>query len=339
MASFMAMMLLPIVMVIIAGNSIKSETNQMLLLIVALVIPFGICAIILAWFISRSFLLPLKELSDATKMIMEGNLDFKLSFKSKKDEMGDFCVAFDLMRENLKESLEKQAAFESSRKELIASISHDLRTPISSIKGYVEGLQDGIAHDKEKFERYITVIKNKTESLDRLIEDLFQFSQLELGCLDMQPSIQNLNDMLDKILKPFEMEFIDTSIQFIVERPFPSVKINADADRIGQVFDNIISNSKRYVGDKGAIIIEATLEEAFIKVTVKDTGTGITKWDLPYVFNHFYRGEKSRSKNYGGIGLGLAICKQIIEKHGGVIWVESKPYVETTFYFKLPVSQ
>lgn len=335
-ASFMTMMLLPIMMVIAAGSSVKSDSHQILLLIVSLVIPFAVCAAILTRLIARSILVPLDELNAATEKITAGNLDFTVAYR-KNNEMGDFCAAFDLMRQKLKDSLEKQAAFENSRKELIASISHDLRTPITSIKGYVEGLQDGITHDQAKFNRYISVIRNKTESLDRLIEDLFQFSQLELGHSDMQPSLQSAQNMLDKILNPIETEFTDSTVKLVVNRPFPAVIINADLDRIRQVFENLISNAKQYVGENGVITVGAEVEDAYLTLSVTDNGVGISEEDLPHVFEHFYRGEKSRSREYGGIGLGLAICKQIVENHGGVIWVESLPDVSTTFQFQLPV--
>lgn len=336
-ASFMIMLLLPIIMVIIAGNSIQSDTNQILILIVSLVIPFGICAAILTRLISRSFLVPLKELDTATKNIMQGNLDFKLSYK-KKNEMGDFCAAFDLMREKLKDSLEKQAALEYSRKELIASISHDLRTPMSSIKGYVEGLQDGITHDKDKFNRYITVIKNKTESLDNLIESLFRYSQLEINDQKEAFCIRDSKELLETIVNPIEIEFADHPVQLEVIKPFPSVRLYANEGSIAQIFDNLISNAKRYVDEKGTITIEASVDNGYLKIAITDNGTGISPEDLPHVFDNFYRAEKSRSRNFGGAGLGLAICKKIIENHGGKIWVESTPYIETTFYFTLLIT-
>ena len=108
---------------------------------------------------------------------------------------------------------------------------------------------------------------------------------------------------------------------------------------MAQVFENVIGNAKRYVGENSVITVNATLEDAFVKIAVRDNGTGISQEDLPHVFDHFYRGEKSRSRHYGGTGLGLAICKQIIENHAGMIWVESTPDVATTVYFKLPIAE
>jgi signal transduction histidine kinase len=345
-ASYMLMVALPVLMVVVAGNGLSMKggnvsqitifnSADILVLIAALVIPFIFCACLLTWLISRSILTPLKALKSAANAIMEGNLDFTIEYR-KNNEMGDFCAVFDLMRERLKESLEKQTAYERSRKELLASISHDLRTPMTSIKGYVEGLQDGIANDEVKRNRYFAVIKDKTEKLDKLIDDLFQFSQLELGHLEMSFKEQNSEEMLKAILSPIEMEFKDSGLNLTSKRPFPSVLVNADSDRIAQVFDNLLSNAKKFMAEQGEIEIDVKDDGDHITVAIKDNGPGISAEDLPHVFERFYRGEKSRSREFGGTGLGLAICKQIVEEHDGRIWAISQMGKGSTFYFTLP---
>jgi signal transduction histidine kinase len=337
--SFFAMLLLPMLAVSATGFNIQNASAILAIaqIILALLIPFLICAVILGWIISSSVLRPLRELDCATKKIMDGNFDFTLSYK-KNDEMGDLCAAFDSMREQLKTSLEKQAALERSRKELIASISHDLRTPMSSIKGYVEGLQDGIIHDKEKFSRYITVIKNKTESLDNLIESLFQYAQLDINDTKEALCIRDSKELLESIIDPIETEFTDQPVQLEVIKPYPSVRLYANENSIAQVFDNLISNAKRYVNKNGTIWIEANVDGDHLKISITDNGAGISQEDLPHVFDQFYRAEKSRSRSFGGAGLGLAICKKVIENHGGKIWAESTPDVGTTFCFTLPIT-
>lgn len=295
-----------------------------------------ILIILLSWLISRSVLVPLNELNLAIQNISQGNLDFTISY-SKNDELGRFCQAFELMRRKLKESLEKQNMYENSRKTMIASISHDLRTPIASIKGYVEALQDGLAQDPEKFKRYLNIIKDKTDKLDRLIDDLFHFSQMEVGKLPTNFRVQNSRIMLEEILSPLEVEAQNSSLQLIVQRPLPEVYVKADSKRISQVIDNIVENSRRHIPNDGQIIIGARVSGAFLEVFVKDNGEGISPEDLPHIFESFYRGEKSRSQNYGGTGLGLAICKHIIEEHGGRIWAESVKGQHTIIYFTLPI--
>jgi len=295
-----------------------------------------ILIVLLSWLISRSVLVPLNELNSAIRNISQGNLDFTIAY-SKNDEFGRFCQAFELMRCKLKESLEKQNMYENSRKAMIASISHDLRTPIASIKGYVEALQDGLAREPEKFNRYLSIIKDKTDKLDRLIDDLFHFSQVELGKLHIDFRVQNSRIMLEEIVSPIEAEAKNSSLQFIVQRPLSEVYVKADSKRISQVIDNLVENSRRYIPDDGQIIIGTRISGASLEVFVTDNGDGISPEDLPHIFESFYRGEKSRSQNYGGTGLGLAICKHIIQEHGGRIWAESVKGQGTTIHFTLPI--
>ncbi len=294
--------------------------------------------VILSQTISRSILVPLKELNKATESIAEGNLDFAIKYK-RNDELGRLCQAFDTMRDKLKKSIEKQMKSERQRKEMIGVISHDLRTPISSIKGYVEALQDGMARDEAQFKRYLQVIKDKTDRLDALIDDLFLFSQMDLGRLKMDFDIMDSRAMLEDMLHYISLDWKDSHIEIIQELPFASEKVKVDMKRIAQVMDNIMQNASRYVGGNGEIRVSAVREGDELIISIKDNGIGIDKEDLPYIFDIFYRGEKSRSRNYGGSGLGLAICKSIIEDHGGRIWAESSPGQGTTISFSLPIIQ
>ncbi|MDO9573677.1 MAG: ATP-binding protein [Candidatus Contubernalis sp.] len=287
--------------------------------------------------ISGGILEPLKELCDATDSISRGNLDFEVNY-CKEDELGRLCQAFDSMRKDLKESLEKQEANDRSRKELVAVISHDLRTPIASIKGYVEGLQDGIVKDPEMFQRYLAVIRDKTGKLDHLIDDLFQYSQLELGKLTMEMKELDSGLMLENILEVAEFDFAGHPVELVVKRPLPSVRVVADEHRISQVMDNILQNARRYVvGEGGRVEVEAVVKDKRLKIAVTDNGPGIPQEDLSNLFDQFYRREKSRSMDFGGIGLGLAICKHIVEEHGGEIWVKNRLGEGAAFIFTLPL--
>lgn len=325
----------------LSGISISKNVNTKILLYAVSLYLLPLLIIIFLVFlltrhISGDILIPLKELNTAAESIALGNLDFKINY-NKDNELGRFCQVFDTMREKLSHSLEQQIAYEYSRKELLAIISHDLRTPISSIKAYVEGLQDGIVKDKIKFDRYLSVIKSKTESLDRLIDDLFQFSQLELEKLDIQLCKQSSKIMFEEILTPLKLELDGSAINFIIRQPIPDVSINADIKRIEQVINNLIQNARQYGFSGGNVVFKAEIEGSSLLISIKDNGQGIPEDDLPLLFDRFYRGEKSRSRLYGGIGLGLSICKHIIESHGGKIWVESTLGEGSTFYFTLPV--
>ncbi|MFD1736504.1 sensor histidine kinase [Bacillus salitolerans] len=290
--------------------------------------------ILFTWIISRTILVPLKDIYHAVDEIKEGNLDYKIRYR-KKDEIGHFIRGFNLMRDHLKESLVKQQIYEQNRKELIASISHDLRTPLSSIQGYVEGLQDGVDQNEEMKQRYLHVIKSKTEQLDRLIEDLFEFSKLDLDQLSIEQELVNSTDYFSKVLNEVRFDLQKEQVQLIIHSPIPAVCIQIDPHRISQVITNIIDNSVRY----GATVIEVSIKEKLdqLIIHVKDNGSGICDVDLPHIFNRFYRGEKSRSREHGGAGLGLSIAKSIMDKHDGQISVESIVGAGSVFSLSFPV--
>jgi signal transduction histidine kinase len=284
------------------------------------------------WYLSRTVLNPLKEIYVATEEVIEGNLDYKIRY-GKQDEIGRFINGFNLMRDHLKKSLEQREQYERARKQLIASISHDLRTPLASIKGYVEGLEDGIARNEEMQKKYYRVIKSKTDQLDRLIEDLFEFSKFELEQLSIEKSLVNSREFLIEIFQTAQLEF--QSVNFDLNEQMPSVSLMVDSGRIKQVMANLIDNAVKYGGTN--ITIKVEKQPGFVQVSIKDNGQGIEENDLGSIFNPFFRGEKSRSRESGGTGLGLAIVKYIIEAHGGEIRVESQPGEGSEFIFTLPL--
>ena len=286
--------------------------------------------------ISRQILIPLEELNEATKNIAEGNLNYEIDYCGD-NELGSFCKAFETMRLKLKQSLEKQSQYENNRKELIASISHDLKTPITSIQGYIEGLIDGIPKDVNTYNKYLEIIKDKSIKLNHLIDDLFYFSKLELDRLDINKKEYQSAEVFEQILKPIEMEFDQIDQKIIIERPIPDVKIKIDKNRIIQVVDNIVKNAREFIDKDGFVKISFEVLDTYFKVSISDNGVGIRKEDQPKLFNKFFRGEKSRSRKFGGTGLGLAICREIIESHNGKIGVKSNRGEGAKFYFKLPI--
>jgi signal transduction histidine kinase len=322
------------------GKSLMGDIFWKKSLLGLLPIFIGIIVILLLFFIIynsilRDILLPISDLNESAESIAAGNLDKKIKYNDNS-ELGSFCSSFEFMRDELKTSLEKQQKLEQSRKELVACISHDLRTPIASIKAYVEGLQDGIAKDKEKVDKYVAVIAKKTESLVKLINDLFQHSQAELGELNMQMKECYSAALLNKIVQPISLEFKNSSINFFILHTIPDILVSVDSIRLEQVIMNLIQNAKKYTPEGGSIYFSARIDGEFLVITVKDTGWGISPRDLPFIFEKFYRGEKSRSRDYGGSGLGLSICKYIVEAHGGSIYVESNLEEGSKFSFTIP---
>lgn len=321
-------------------NLMAHQSEQKI--IVTLLIAIGAALLVLialvcglTIYISRTILNPLKEIYTATEEMTEGNLDYEIFYR-KKDEIGRFINGFNLMRSHLKQSLATQRQYEQNRKELIATISHDLRTPLQSIKGYVEGINDGIVQNEKMKKRYLEVILSKTEQLDRLIEDLFEFSKIDLDHLVMEKRLVNSEDYFSNLFWDEEMDIKRKTVEFILTKPIPSVLINIDPIRIQQVITNLLDNAVRYGGTIIKVKISEDLSTKTLKILIKDNGNGIAKEDIPNIFDLFYRGEKSRSRELGGTGLGLSIGKSIIEAHNGTINVESQEGKGSVFIIKIP---
>ena len=189
------------------------------------------------------------------------------------------------------------------------------------------------------FDRYLAVIKDKSEQLDRQIDDLFQYSRLELGRLEVDLRPENSLELLENQARRLELDFDNDHVAFRLQKPVPDVIIRLDSRQIGRVIYNLVENARRSVTASGQITMRAFLEEGHLVVAIADNGSGIAEEDLPHIFELFYRGEKSRSRDYGGTGLGLAICKHIVEAHQGKIWATSTPGQGSTFYFSIPVAK
>lgn len=300
----------------------------------------GLIALILliigwTWYISRTILSPLKEIYAATEEVKEGNLDYPIQYR-RKDEIGKFIRGFNTMRTHLKQSQEKEEQFKEDRKQLIANISHDLRTPLSSIKGYVEGLQDGVAQTDEMQEKYFRVIRQKTDQLDHLIEDLFQFSKLDLRQLPLDQQFVDSRVFFQSLLDDAVEDGKSKNVCIDVPRQIPSVTLSLAPVRITQVMNNLTENAVRYGADSIVISTRIDHDESNFTISVKDNGEGMEKEELTKIFSRFYRAEKSRSRESGGTGLGLAIVKSIIEQHGGSLWADSELNYGSTITFTLP---
>lgn len=291
---------------------------------------------ILTYIVSKSILIPVKQLMRAAHEISEGNLDFKVQ-RTGKDELGQLAATFDAMRLKLKEANELQNQYEDHQKELIASISHDLKTPITSIKGYIKGIQDGIANTPEKMDRYMDTIFTKANDMDRLINELFLFSKLDLHSLSFDFETIDLNAYFSDFIEELSFELEQEGGTITYDAPSNGTYMaRADRDQLKRVIDNIIQNSLKYM-DKEQKSISVRLKEETddVLVQIKDNGSGIPKEDVPFIFDRFYRSDRSRNSATGGSGLGLAIAKRIIEEHGGRIWAESEVGAGTCISFTL----
>lgn len=292
-----------------------------------------ISGIMTAW-IYRATIIPLNRLKEATHDIAEGNLDFVLESK-RNDEIGELCKDFEFMRQKLKESAEENLQSERESKELISNISHDLKTPITAIKGYVEGLRDGIAVTEEKREKYLKTIYNKAVEMDKLIDELTLYSKIDTNripyCFDKLSVNEFFSDCKDSLMAELESKGVDFNYSNSLEE---NVEFIVDAEQLGRVINNIISNSLKYHADRKLVVNMRIRDEGdFIRVEIQDNGKGISKNDLPHIFDRLYRADASRNSAVGGSGIGLSIVKKIIEDHGGRIWAESIEGKGTTMCF------
>lgn len=282
--------------------------------------------------LSDFLLMPLKELNYAAERIGSGDFDFKIDY-AKDNEFGKLCREFDDMKDKLHMTSNKQSVYENSRKELIASITHDLKTPLTSIIGYVEGLQDGVVTNPDTINNYLQVIHDKSMRLDHLIDDLFTFTQLELEKFTVNVTQTSMKDMLTEYSNTKIREYQSNhKIAFIADEILDA-DLDIDEFRIGQVLENLINNAEKYT--KSYIKLYTTMDESYYNIFVEDDGIGIGTEDLPFIFDYFYQCDKARETKRKGTGLGLAICKQLVEAHKGRIYVRSTLDKGTIFKISL----
>lgn len=305
------------------------------LFISAFVILISVALVVGLW-VYRSIAVPLVKLKKATQNIKEGNLDFVLDVEGK-DEFSELCQDFEEMRRRLKESTEEKSLIEKENRELISNISHDLKTPITAVKGYVEGIMDGVADTPEKMDRYVRTIYNKTNEMDHLINELTFYSKIDTNRIPYTFNKLNVEDYFEDCSEEVGLELETRGIELVyanyVEK---DVMVIADGEQIRRVIHNIISNAIKYM-DKPKGIIQIRIKDVgdFIQIEIEDNGKGIGPKDLPYIFDRFYRTDVSRNSSKGGSGIGLSIVKKILEDHGGKVWATSRLGIGTIMYFVL----
>lgn len=323
------------VFIVTASYEVLPEVRHLLadIFISALIILFLTAGMLILW-IYRGIIRPIKRLEAATVNIQQGNLDFTIETEGN-DEVSELCSSFEEMRKRLKESSERQMTSEQQSRELISNIAHDLKTPITAVKGYSEGLLDGVADTPEKREKYLRTINSKANEMDALLNELTLYSKIDTNRIPYNFNKLSVaayfNDCIEEIGMDLETKQIGLAYFNYVDN---DVKIIADPEQLKRVVNNIIGNSVKYLDKKhGFINIRIKDVGDFIQVEIEDNGRGIASKDLPYVFERFYRADASRNSATGGSGIGLSIVKKIIEDHGGKIWATSKESVGTVMYF------
>ena len=315
------------------GPEVRAVMIQML--VTGVMILIFVCAALTLW-VYRSVLRPLSKLQEATRKIRDGNLDFTLEVE-EDDEIGELCQDFEEMRIRLKENAEEKIQYDIENKELISNISHDLKTPITAIKGYVEGIMDGVASSPEKLDKYIRTIYNKANDMDRLIDELTFYSKIDTNKIPYEFNKINVNSYFGDCVEEVGLDMDSRNIELgYFNYVSDEVVVIADAEQMKRVINNIISNSVKYM-DKPKGIINIRIKDVgdFIQIEIEDNGRGIAAKDLPCIFDRFYRTDSSRNSSQGGSGIGLSIVRKIVEDHGGRIWATSKEGMGTEMHIVL----
>ncbi|MGB1285434.1 MAG: sensor histidine kinase, partial [Aggregatilineales bacterium] len=288
----------------------------------------GLAAVFMTVTLSRQILIPVADLTLAAKDLKAGNLNQRVDIIGS-GEIADLAKAFNAMADTLRQN-------EEVRRNMVSDIAHELRTPLTNIRGYLEALQDGfIQPDKET----VNLLHEEAMLLNRLIQDLQELALAESGQLRFVKQAVNLDEVMEQTVSMLRPGASSKAIQLNSEVPDELPPVYADEKRVAQIMRNLINNAISYTPADGAVYVSAITGETEIEVTISDTGEGIAREHLPYLFERFYRVDPSRSRITGGAGLGLAIVKQLVEGQGGNILVESEVGRGTSFIFTLPIYQ
>ncbi len=326
--SFLISTVLPLFLMYLMFRGITTMSMNVMLMILA--------GLFLIGWIYMGIVKPVDELKTAAKRIESGDLDFTLESETN-DEFGELMQAFDEMRMRLKETQEEKIRNDTANRELLSNIAHDLKTPLTAIKGYSEGILDGVASSPEMQRKYIQTINTKAAEMDRLIDELRYYVKVESDRIPYDFQHIRVKDYFQDCADEFGLDMASQGITFRYENQVdPEVEMIADPEQLRKVISNIVSNSVKYM-DKENKKIELTLEDAgdFIQVNLSDNGKGISRSDLPYIFQRFFRADSSRNSMKGGSGIGLSIVKKIVEDSGGRIWAGSAEGEGTTIHFVL----
>ena len=310
-----------------------ASSHDLLLAIVLLVFA-GCIAWAFAYFFSEALTTRLTNVCLTAESIARGDLTARASTDGS-DEVAELARTFNQMAAQLESAAKQQRELEEMRRDLIAWVSHDLRTPLTSVRAMVEALADGMVDDPATAQRYLRTAKRDIASLSILIDDLFQMAQIDAGGLKLNRVPSSLSDLISDTIESFSERAKQHGVAVNGSAANDIDVANIDAQLIARVIANLVDNAIRHTPHGGSVNVIATRSQDGVSVEVRDTGEGLKSEDLPHLFDQFYRGEKSRSRATGGAGLGLAIAKGIIEAHGGKIGVENLDR-GARFFFTIP---
>lgn len=318
----------PSILLIYSINYETARDVDLWLTILACVI--DVIAIVMWFWIYKRILVPLDKMRIATKKIADGNFDYELDEKDFV-EIPFLYNDFEKMRIKLKENEEEKVLSENASRELVSNISHDLKTPLTAIRGYVEGILDGVASSPQKVRDYLTTIYNKTNDMTKLIDELLYYSRVSGNEFSYNFEKTNVKEFFDDYVKDLYLELDTIKINFSYSANVDAdTMIDIDREQIKRALNNIVANAVKYM-DKEDPEIHFRVKETMdaINIRISDNGRGIDKKDLPHIFERFYRSDASRNTKLGGSGIGLSIVKKVIENHEGSVVAISKSGVGT----------
>jgi signal transduction histidine kinase len=306
----------------------------------ALLVFSSVVSIVSSFFLSSTLIERIHQLVRASERLSQG--DFKVrSAVDGKDELATLSRAFDQMASSLQAVEEQKELLEQTRRNLLAWISHDLRTPLASMRVMNEAIIDGVAADPQTIERYTQSMQREIQHMSHLIDDLFELSQLETGQLKIVREPASLRDLVSDTLSSMKAHADQQQVTLGGQIEDQIDTISMAANKIQRVLYNILDNAIRYTQPGGKVTLLACRSRNDVEISIHNTGSVIPPGDLPNIFASFYQGEPSRTQANNkrrGTGLGLAIARGFVEAHGGKIWVKSQPGSGTTFYFTLPLA-
>jgi len=310
--------------------------NSVFGLLILFLLALVLISTISTYLLSRNIVKPLTQLENAALQLGKGNYDFRID-TTAKNEIGDLLRAFEETRKQLKETEQIKRKYENNRNELISNISHDLKTPITTIKGYVEGLIDGIPTSPEKKSKYLQTIYQNTVNMESLINELFLLSELDLKELPLNFEPLDIQAYLTDCVEELKFYLAEKGVTLKFETAVKgSEQVYADRDKLKRAILNIINNAVNYKADLNpTITIRLTEKEEEVQIEIEDNGQGIPEKSLDKIFERFYKADKARSGNLSGTGLGLYIAQKIILSHQGKIWAKSKLGEGTSIFFTL----
>ncbi|OGX60849.1 MAG: hypothetical protein A2189_05470 [Paenibacillus sp. RIFOXYA1_FULL_44_5] len=297
----------------------------------------GVLSFVVHFFMIRPVEHSMRLIQQETKRISDGHFQGKVPMIGPT-EFQNLAQQFNEMNTKLDESFAQIRSAELARRDLVANISHDLRTPLASIRAFVEALQDDVIQDQDSLERYLNTIRLETQRLNDMINDLFQLSQLEAGVEPFTPEPYYVDNLILETLQSYTLQIEQASLKVDVDLPEILPQIWIVPLQMKRVLANLLSNAIRYSPPAGMLKIEVIQTNASrIKVSITDQGEGISEEEQEKIFERFYRTDKSRNRDRGGAGLGLSIAKSIVEKHKGMIGVESVIPRGSCFWFTMPI--